>query len=50
MSKLVRLEVEESIAVVTFDNPPASVTEIFDKGESAMHRAKASGKAFAVCA
>ena len=47
---------EESLALsadtghVTFDNPPASVTEIFDKGESAMHRAKASGKAFAVCA
>jgi hypothetical protein len=35
---------------VTFENLPASVSEVFDQAENAMYRAQASGKSFAVSA
>jgi len=43
------LPMSTSIGYATFENPPASLSEIFDTAESAMHRAKASGESFAVC-
>jgi diguanylate cyclase (GGDEF)-like protein len=55
-AKIAKVMQEESLALstdtghVTFENSPASVTEIFDTSESAMHRAKASGAPFAVSA
>ncbi len=44
------LPVSSNIGYATFENPPVSISEVFDKAESAMHRAKASGIAFAVSA
>lgn len=43
------LPISTNTGYATFENPPASLSEIFDKGEAAMHRAKASGESFAVC-
>ena len=43
------LPISTNIGYATFAEPPAAISEIFDTGESAMHRAKASGQAFAVC-
>ena len=39
-----------SIGYATFEQAPISISEVFDKAENAMHRAKASGKSFAVSA
>jgi diguanylate cyclase (GGDEF)-like protein len=44
------LPISTNIGYASFEDPPASVSEIFDTGENAMHRAKASGQSFAVCA
>ena len=44
------LPISTNIGYASFEEPPASVSEIFDTGENAMHRAKASGQSFAVCA
>jgi diguanylate cyclase (GGDEF)-like protein len=44
------LPVSTSIGYVTFDKPPVSISEVFDKAESAMHNAEASGESFAVSA
>jgi diguanylate cyclase (GGDEF)-like protein len=44
------LPISTNIGYASFEDPPASVSEIFDTGENAMHRAKASGRSFAVCA
>ena len=44
------LPISTNTGYATFETPPASLSEIFDTGESAMHRAKASGESFAVCA
>jgi hypothetical protein len=35
---------------VTFENPPVSISEVFDVAENAMRRAKTSGVSFAVSA
>jgi len=43
------LPISTNTGYVTYENPPASISEIFDTGESAMYRAKASGQPFAVC-
>ena len=44
------LSISTNTGYATFETPPASLSEIFDTGESAMHRARASGVSFAVCA
>jgi GGDEF domain-containing protein len=44
------LPVSTSIGYVTFEKPPVSISEVFDKAESAMHSAEASGESFAVSA
>ena len=44
------LPISTNTGYATFETPPASLSEIFDTGESAMHRARASGESFAVCA
>jgi diguanylate cyclase (GGDEF)-like protein len=44
------LPLSTSIGFATFDKPPASISEVFDRSENAMHRAKATGKPFAVSA
>lgn len=44
------LPISTNTGYATFETPPASLSEIFDTGESAMHRAKASGEPFAVSA
>ncbi|MGB8411005.1 MAG: diguanylate cyclase, partial [Gallionella sp.] len=46
----VSLPLSTNIGYATFENPPVSISEVFDKAENAMHRAKASGKSFAVSA
>lgn len=43
------LPISTNIGYVTFATPPAAISEIFDAGEAAMHRAKASELSFAVC-
>ncbi len=42
------LPLSTNIGYATFEKPPVSISEVFDKAENAMHRAKASGKSFAV--
>lgn len=42
------LSLSTKIGYATFEKPPVSISEVFDKAENAMHRAKASGKSFAV--
>ena len=44
------LPLSTNIGYATFEDPPVSISEVFDKAENAMHRAKASGKSFAVSA
>jgi len=44
------LTMSTNIGYVTFDSPPISISEVFDKAENAMYRARASGVAFAVSA
>jgi diguanylate cyclase (GGDEF)-like protein len=44
------LPLSTNTGYVIFENPPVSISEVFDKAENAMHRAKASGKSFAVSA
>jgi serine/threonine-protein kinase len=44
------LPMSTNIGYTTFEKPPASISEVFDMAENAMHRAKASGKSFAVSA
>jgi diguanylate cyclase (GGDEF)-like protein len=44
------LPLATDIGYVTFANPPVSISEVFDKAENAMHRAKTSGKSNAVSA
>jgi diguanylate cyclase (GGDEF)-like protein len=42
------LPMSTNTGYATFENPPASISEVFDMAENAMHRAKASGESFAV--
>jgi diguanylate cyclase (GGDEF)-like protein len=44
------LALSTNIGYATFEKPPVSISEVFDKAENAMHRAKTSGKSFAVSA
>ncbi|MHB1236687.1 MAG: GGDEF domain-containing protein, partial [Gallionella sp.] len=44
------LSLSTNTGYATFEMPPVSISEVFDKAENAMHRAKASGKSFAVSA
>ena len=44
------LPLSTNIGYATFEKPPVSISEVFDKAENAMHRAKKSGKSFAVSA
>ncbi len=44
------LPVSTSIGFATFEKPPASISEVFDRSENAMHRAKATGRPDAVSA
>jgi diguanylate cyclase (GGDEF)-like protein len=44
------LALSVNIGYATFEKPPVSISEVFDKAENAMHRAKASGTSFAVSA
>lgn len=44
------LPLSANIGYASFENPPASISEIFDKSKDAMLRAKASGNSFAVSA
>jgi len=44
------LPLSTSTGYASFEMPPVSISEVFDKAENAMHRAKASGKSFAVSA
>jgi len=44
------LSLSTSIGYASFEKPPVSISEVFDKSENAMHRAKTSGKPFAVSA
>ena len=44
------LPLSTNIGYATFENPPISISEVFDKAENAMHRAKAIGESFAVSA
>jgi diguanylate cyclase (GGDEF)-like protein len=44
------LPLSTNIGYVTFEMPPESISEIFDKAENAMHRAQSSGNLFAVSA
>jgi GGDEF domain-containing protein len=44
------LPLSTNIGYVAFEKPPVSISEVFDTAENAMHRAKASGKSFAVSA
>lgn len=44
------LPLSTNIGYATFEKPPVSISEVFDKAENAMHRAKTSGKSFAVSA
>jgi diguanylate cyclase (GGDEF)-like protein len=44
------LPLSTNIGFATFENPPASISEVFDRSENAMHRAKATGRPFAISA
>jgi diguanylate cyclase (GGDEF)-like protein len=44
------LHMSTNIGYATFEKSPASISEVFDLAENAMHRAKTSGKSFAVSA
>ncbi|HUW00665.1 MAG TPA: protein kinase [Gallionella sp.] len=44
------LSLSASIGYASFEKPPVSISEVFDKSENAMHRAKTSGKPFSVSA
>ena len=44
------LSLSTNIGYASFENPPVSISEVFDKAENAMHRAKTSGKSIAVSA
>jgi diguanylate cyclase (GGDEF)-like protein len=44
------LPVSTNIGYATFEKPPVSISEVFDKAENAMHSAQSSGKSFAVSA
>jgi len=44
------LPLSANIGYVAFEKPPVSISEVFDRAENAMHRAKTSGKSFAVSA
>ena len=44
------LPLSTSIGFATFEKTPASISEVFDRSETAMHRAKATGKPFAISA
>lgn len=44
------LSLSTNIGYATFEKPPVSISEVFDKAENAMHRAKTIGKSFAVSA
>ena len=44
------LPMSTNIGYATFAEPPISISEVFDMAENAMHRARASGKSFAVSA
>ncbi len=44
------LPLSTNTGYAVFENPPVSISEVFDKAENAMHRARASGKSFAVSA
>ena len=44
------LPMSTNIGYALFEKPPASISEVFDKGENAMHKAKASENSFAVSA
>ena len=48
--EVVSLALSTNTGYAVFENPPESISEVFDKAESAMHRAKSSGKSFAVSA
>jgi len=39
-----------SIGYASFEKPPVAISEVFDKAEIAMHRAKTSANSFAVSA
>ncbi len=44
------LPLSANIGYASFEKPPASISEVFDKSENAMHRAQASGQPIAVSA
>ncbi len=44
------LPLSTNTGYATFEMPPVSISEVFDKAENAMHRARASGKLFAASA
>ena len=44
------LPLSTNIGYASFEIPPVSISEVFDKSEDAMHRAKASGNTIAVSA
>lgn len=44
------LPLSTNIGYATFEKPPVSISEVFDKAENAMHRAKTIGKSFTVSA
>jgi diguanylate cyclase (GGDEF)-like protein len=44
------LPLSTNIGYAAFEKPPVSISEVFDKAENAMHRAKASGRSSAVSA
>jgi len=46
----VSLPLSTNIGYVSFENPPASISEVFDMSKNAMHRAETSGKTIAVSA
>jgi hypothetical protein len=44
------LPLSTNIGYATFEMPPISISEVFDKAENAMHRAETSRKSFAISA
>jgi diguanylate cyclase (GGDEF)-like protein len=44
------LPLSANIGYATFESPPVSISEVFDKAENAMHRAKTGGKPIAASA
>jgi diguanylate cyclase (GGDEF)-like protein len=44
------LPMSTNIGYATFEKPPVSISEVFDMTENAVHRARTSGKSFAVSA